>query len=193
MPRLTLPEFIARWQASTRNERAAAQEHFIDLCDVLGQKRPAELDPTGDFYTFEKGATKIGGGDGFADVWKRGHFAWEYKGKRKNLNAAYQQLLQYREDLGEPAPAGRLRPRPLRGPYQLHRHRQAGLRLHPRRPCKPDRHADCRTARRSTCCAPSSPTPTVCGRPRTTAQVTEAGSSRVRQPGRESPQARRRP
>ena len=32
----------------------------------------------------------------------RGFFAWEYKGKHKDLNAAYQQLLQYREDLENP-------------------------------------------------------------------------------------------
>jgi len=42
-------------------------------------------------YTFEKGVTKTSGGDGFADVWMRGFFAWEYKGKHKDLNAAYQQ------------------------------------------------------------------------------------------------------
>ena len=42
------------------------------------------------------------GGDGFADVWKKGHFAWEYKGKRKDLAAAYQQLLDYREALENP-------------------------------------------------------------------------------------------
>src|SRR5438045_829844 len=99
---LSLPDFIARWQASTRNERSAAQEHFLDLCEVLGQARPAEVDPGGEFYTSEKGAAKVGGGDGFADVWKRGYFAWEYKGKRKNLDEAYQQLLQYREDLENP-------------------------------------------------------------------------------------------
>jgi hypothetical protein len=39
---------------------------------------------------------------GFADVWKRGFFAWEYKGKKKNLDAAYQQLLRYRESLLNP-------------------------------------------------------------------------------------------
>ena len=32
----------------------------------------------------------------------RGHFGWEYKGKHKDLNAAYQQLLLYREDLENP-------------------------------------------------------------------------------------------
>ena len=35
------------------------------------------------------------GGDGWAEVWKRHHFAWEYKGKRKDLDAAFVQLRQY--------------------------------------------------------------------------------------------------
>ena len=85
-----------------RTERAASQEHFIDLCRMLGVPTPNEADPTGDTYAFEKGAGKIEGGDGFADVWKRGHFAWEYKGKKKDLKAAYNQLLQYREALDNP-------------------------------------------------------------------------------------------
>lgn len=102
MSRLTPSEFAAKWSGSMRTERAAAQEHFIDLCRMLGVQTPNEADPTGDWYAFEKGAEKTGGGDGFADVWKRGHFAWEYKGKRKNLAAAYQQLLQYREALENP-------------------------------------------------------------------------------------------
>jgi hypothetical protein len=44
-------------------------------------------------YAFEKGAEKTSGGDGFADVWKRNHFAWEYKGKKKDVQDAYRQLL----------------------------------------------------------------------------------------------------
>jgi type II restriction/modification system DNA methylase subunit YeeA len=100
--RLTLPEFIQRWESATLSERSAAQSHFIDLCEVLGQPRPAAADQAGAFYTFEKGVAKTGGGQGFADVWLRGHFAWEYKGRHKNLIAAYQQLLQYREDLENP-------------------------------------------------------------------------------------------
>ena len=32
----------------------------------------------------------------------RGHFGWEYKGKHKDLKAAYDQLLDYREDLENP-------------------------------------------------------------------------------------------
>ena len=45
---------------------------------------------------------QVSGGGGWADVWKRGHFAWEYKGKHANLDKAYQQLLQYRESLQNP-------------------------------------------------------------------------------------------
>ena len=42
------------------------------------------------------------GGDGWADVWKRGHFAWEYKSQGKDLDAAFQQLRQYALALENP-------------------------------------------------------------------------------------------
>jgi len=99
---MTPSEFAAKWKGATLAERAAYQQHFMDLCGMLGVPTPSEADPKGEWYAFERGAEKTGGGDGFADVWKRGHFGWEYKGKRKNLDAAYQQLLQYREALENP-------------------------------------------------------------------------------------------
>lgn len=83
-------------------ERSAAQEHFIDLCRLLNHPTPAEADPTGATFCFEKGTTKHGGGDGFADVWKKDFFGWEYKGKHKDLLAAYDQLLLYRDALANP-------------------------------------------------------------------------------------------
>ena len=76
--------------------------HFIELCDALVYPHPAADDHSGESYTFEKGVTTTTGGQGFADVWKRSHFAWEYKSKDKDLKAAYQQLLKYREDLENP-------------------------------------------------------------------------------------------
>jgi type II restriction/modification system DNA methylase subunit YeeA len=99
---LSLPEYVTRWKASTLTERAAAQSHFIDLCEVLRQPHPAAADQTGDSFTFEKHVSRLKGGKGFADVWKRGFFAWEYKGKHKDLQAAYLQLTDYREDLENP-------------------------------------------------------------------------------------------
>ena len=99
---MTPEEFVAKWRAVQLKERSAAQEHFIDLCRLLDEPTPAEADPTGDAYCFERGASKEGGGDGWADVWKRHHFAWEYKGKRANLDAAFTQLRQYALALENP-------------------------------------------------------------------------------------------
>ena len=99
---MTPGEFAAKWRGITTSERAAAQSHFIDLCRVLGEPAPTDADPDGTWYAFEKGAGKLAGGDGFADVWKRGFFAWEYKGKRKDLRAAYLQLQGYRDALENP-------------------------------------------------------------------------------------------
>ncbi len=95
-------EFIAKWKKVELKERSAAQEHFLDLCRMLGHPTPAEADPTGETFCFEKGAEKHGGGDGFADVWKKDFFGWEYKGKHKDLDNAYNQLLLYRDALASP-------------------------------------------------------------------------------------------
>ena len=48
MGAMTPGAFIAKWRASELKERSAAQEHFIDLCRLLGEPTPAEADPTGD-------------------------------------------------------------------------------------------------------------------------------------------------
>jgi hypothetical protein len=62
------------------------QEHFIDLCRLVGHEPPAEYDSTGKKFTFEAGADKQKGRQGWADVWKKGYFAWEYKGKHADLD-----------------------------------------------------------------------------------------------------------
>jgi type II restriction/modification system DNA methylase subunit YeeA len=99
---MTITEFIAKWRRVDLTERSASQQHFLDICALVGQPPPAAADPTGMEFCFEKGASKAGGGEGWADVWKRGHFAWEYKGKLANLTTAYQQLLQYKDALDNP-------------------------------------------------------------------------------------------
>jgi hypothetical protein len=89
---VTPDQFIAKWQGATLKERSAAQEHFLDLCRLLDEPTPAESDPHGERYCFEKGATKAGGGEGWSDVWKRACFGWEYKGPGKDLRQAFKQL-----------------------------------------------------------------------------------------------------
>ena len=99
---MTPYEFITKWRASALTERSASHQHFLDLCDLLGEPKPADADPSGESYCFERGARKDSGGDGWADVWKRHYFAWEYKGKRANLDAAFEQLRQYALALENP-------------------------------------------------------------------------------------------
>lgn len=99
-------DFIRKWgpggAAYELNERAGAQSHFIDLCRLLGVSEPADPDN----YCFERGVTKTGSGsgrtDGFADVWLRGHFAWEYKAPGKSLEGALRQLMMYALPLENP-------------------------------------------------------------------------------------------
>ena len=99
---MTADQFIAKWKSAELNERAAAHSHFIDLCKLLDEPAPTDVDPKGEWYAFERGATKTTGGEGWADVWKRDHFGWEYKGKRKDLSAAFAQLQQYALALENP-------------------------------------------------------------------------------------------
>lgn len=99
---MTPGEFAAKWKAAAGSERASAQSHFLDVCALLDQRGPIEADPTGTWYAFERGAEKLDGHEGFADVWKRGFFGWEYKGKKKDLKAAYLQLVQYKDALENP-------------------------------------------------------------------------------------------
>ena len=70
-------QFVNKWRGVTLKERAAAQEHFLDLCRLVSHPTPAEDDPTGERFTFEAGVNKQSGKQGWADVWKKGFFAWE--------------------------------------------------------------------------------------------------------------------
>ena len=99
---MTPQDFIRKWKPVALNERQTAQEHFLDLCRVVGHGTPAELDPTGEHFSFEKGVTKSGGGDGYADVWKKGYFAWEYKKRKRDLDLALGQLVKYAAALENP-------------------------------------------------------------------------------------------
>lgn len=99
---MTPQDFIAKWRAVELKERSASQSHFNDLCRLLDLPDPITADPKGEWFTFEKGASKTTGGEGWADVWRKDCFAWEYKGKRKDLNAAFTQLQNYAIALENP-------------------------------------------------------------------------------------------
>ena len=113
---MTPAEFMRKWAKVTAKETSAYQSHFDDLCRLLQIAPPLEADPAGEVFCYQKRVLKnaelfglaFGGGAdepaerGFADVWKKGCFAWEYKGRKKSLEEAYKQLLRYRESLLNP-------------------------------------------------------------------------------------------
>ena len=89
--RLTPQEFVAKWRQSTLKERSSYQEHFIDLCRLLGHPTPAEIDSSGAFFTFEAGASKQTGEQGWADVWLNPPGASETELKKRTLTNLYNQ------------------------------------------------------------------------------------------------------
>ncbi len=102
VPPLSVTEFQHRWRDTQLSERAAAQRHFTDLCHLVEFPAPTEVAGSTDDYAFERRVTKLDGTVGFADVWHRGRFAWEYKRRGADLEEAYRQILYYREDLENP-------------------------------------------------------------------------------------------
>ena len=98
-------EFVNKWAHTALGELQSGQAHFLDVCRLLGVEMPGGDGRTeaGETFVFEQPLQKASG-HGRADVYYENHFAIEYKGADKypDLNAAYQQLLQYRENLNNP-------------------------------------------------------------------------------------------
>jgi hypothetical protein len=58
-PRMTPQEFSAKWPDAQLKERAGSQEHFIEVCALVGSPAPANVDKTGAFFTFERGVVQV--------------------------------------------------------------------------------------------------------------------------------------
>jgi hypothetical protein len=95
---MTPQAFIAKWRDNALTEKAGAQAHFEDLCELLGVEKPRDSES----YQYERGAARTGAGHGWADVWKRNCFAWEYKAPGRDLGAALKQLMTYALALDNP-------------------------------------------------------------------------------------------
>ncbi len=99
---MTPQQFKQKWgpggPAFHLNEEQGAQSHFLDLCELLGVPKPGSEDG----YLFEEKNAVIGGRTGYADVFRRGAFAWENKAPGKNLVAALRQLQTYSLALSNP-------------------------------------------------------------------------------------------
>jgi hypothetical protein len=99
---MTPQEFIHKWgpggSAYELNEKSGAQQHFIELCALLNVPTPDGSEG----YRFERDTLILGEKRGYADVFKRGAFAWEYKAPGKSLEGALRQLMMYALALSNP-------------------------------------------------------------------------------------------
>ncbi len=98
---MTPQDFIAKWR-NGGDERRDFQSFFDDLCRLMNHPTPREADPEHKWFTYEYGASKTSGGEGWADAWKRGFFGFEAKGTGKDLARAYAQLKMYADALENP-------------------------------------------------------------------------------------------
>jgi hypothetical protein len=48
-------DFIKKWSQVSLSDRSSYQQHFLDLCELVGHPKPAESDPTGSSFCFERG------------------------------------------------------------------------------------------------------------------------------------------
>lgn len=86
---MDVAKFVSKWSGSRLTERSGAHEPFIDLCRPFGHDTPAEAGRTVAEFTFEKVPAKANGRRGWADIWRKGDFAREYKGPHESLDAAH--------------------------------------------------------------------------------------------------------
>ena len=95
-PTMRPDEFVAKWYDAAFGEKQASQEMFLDLCALVGHPTPAAYGRP-ELFTFEKPVP-----GGFADAYKEGHFAWEFKGLDHQLDEGMRQAIRYAADLKNP-------------------------------------------------------------------------------------------
>ena len=153
---MTPQQFIAKWQRVNLSERSACQQHFLDLCELLDQPKPADGRPRRHVVHLREGRAEDRRRRRLGRRLDARPFRLGIQGQAQGPRGGLQATAALPRGPGEPAAAGRLRHGPLRGPHQLHRHAPSGSTrsTSPGWPSRPT----------STSSASSSPIPTPCGR-----------------------------
>jgi hypothetical protein len=95
---MTPEQFIATWKNNALTERAGAQAILTTSANCSASTSRATRTTTASSAARGRPVA----GDGWADVWKRGHFGWENKKPGRDLNAALKQLTDYALQLDNP-------------------------------------------------------------------------------------------
>src|SRR5205823_4627840 len=102
---MTPHEFIAKWRPVTLSEMSAYQQHFLDLCDLFGVEKPAAADPTGAWFTFQKGLTTTADRKGVRGRVAAGLLRVGVQGQAQELERGVPAAPEVPGGAGEPAAA----------------------------------------------------------------------------------------
>ena len=122
---ISVAEFVRKWQRVELTERSASQQHFLDLCELLDHPKPAEADPIGESFTFERGAAKTWRRRGLGRRLEARLLRLGVQGQAPGPRRGLRPAPEVPRGAGEPAAAGGVRHGPHRGSHQLHGHRDS--------------------------------------------------------------------
>ena len=131
---MTPYEFIAKWSASELKERSASQEHFIDLCRMLGEPTPAEADQTGETYCFRARRSQGHRRRRLGRCLEAPPFRLGVQGAARRPRRCVRTASAVCSGTGEPAAADRLRHAAVPYPHQLDQQRKPDARIRLGRP-----------------------------------------------------------
>ena len=131
---MTPHEFIAKWRAAELKERSASQEHFIDLCRLLGEPTPAEADPSGEAYCFRARRAQGHRRRRLGRCLEAPPFRLGVQGQAGGSGRGVRSAPLVCAGAGESSAADRLRHAAVPDPHELDQLRQQDPRIRSRRP-----------------------------------------------------------
>ena len=102
MPEFTPQDFVSKWKRAKPRERQSVQEHFIDLCALVGHETPMhKTHPV--CALLLRWARQKPAADQAGQMWQSLDFSGgNIKAKTLDLDKAYEQFLRYRDALQNP-------------------------------------------------------------------------------------------
>jgi hypothetical protein len=95
-------DFVAKWRGNTSTERQVSQQHFLDLCALVGHATPGGARPREQVLHLRGRRGQAERRPGLGRCLVQGPLRHRVQGAGQEPGRAYEQLLQYRESLENP-------------------------------------------------------------------------------------------
>ncbi len=130
---MTPAEFKRKWARYSVKETAAYQEHFNDLCALLGHPTPATADPTGsESFCFQKRVVKDVGLFALQEPDRIAEKPEAEREQKEKFGRSISTIASLSRIAAEPTATRRLRFRSLHRSHEFQRHRSRDTRVYQR-------------------------------------------------------------